>query len=145
MEASCLCKAVQFSFPRSVGDFVYCHCRSCRKASGSAFGANISVPTSELQIQHGEDNIGIYESSPGKRRHFCKSCGSPLFTKVGDDPPFVRVRLGSLDSDFEQSPSAHIFMDHRASWDEPTRQMNSYGEWPDTGVIAIAGSRQPDE
>lgn len=143
MHASCLCSAVTFSFPRSVGDFVYCHCRSCRKASGSAFGANISVPAAEIRLLSGEDNIGVFESSPGKLRHFCKTCASPLFTKVGDNPEYLRVRLGSLDSGFDQLPSAHIFMDHKAKWDMSEHTMPSFAEWPDSAVVTIAGSRQP--
>lgn len=145
MRASCLCHTVKFSFPRSVGEFVYCHCRSCRKSSGSAFGANISVPTAELEFQSGQDNIGTYESSPGKVRHFCKTCASPLYTKVGEDPEYLRVRLGCLDSDFSQMPSAHIFMDHKAHWDDPEHAMLSFGEWPEAGAVEIAGSRQPKD
>ncbi|MGB0865118.1 MAG: GFA family protein [Granulosicoccaceae bacterium] len=145
MQASCLCKSVQFSFPRAVGEFVYCHCRSCRKASGSAFGANISVPVAELRFACGENNIGVFESSPGKRRHFCKTCASPLFTKVGDNPEYLRVRLGVLDSDFNQLPSAHIFMNHKASWHDPEHRMQCFGEWPDPSAVSIAGSRQPEK
>lgn len=33
---SCLCGGVTFSFEEVLGDYVYCHCPSCRKASGSA-------------------------------------------------------------------------------------------------------------
>lgn len=143
MRASCLCNAVRFSFPQIVGDFVYCHCRSCRKSSGSAFGANISVPTEELVFESGEDNIGTFESSSGKVRHFCKTCASPLFTKVGVNPAYVRVRLGALDTDIKQLPVAHIFTEHKADWDVLDHQMLEYGEWPDQKAINIAGSRQP--
>ena len=145
MRASCLCNKVQFRFKRTIGEFVYCHCRSCRKSSGSAFGANISVPVAELVFDCGQDNLGTYESSPGKVRHFCKTCASPLFTKLGENPEFLRVRLGALDSDFKQYPSAHIFMEHKAQWDRPEYEMEKYGEWPDSGSIDIAGSRQPEE
>lgn len=144
MDASCLCKTVKFSFPRSVGDFVYCHCPSCRKASGSAFGANISVPIGEISFQCGEDNIGIYESSPGKKRHFCKTCASPLYTKVGENPEYLRVRLGALDTDFDQLPAAHIFTDAKAKWYVLGNTMPCFGEWPDPDALTIAGSRQPE-
>ena len=143
IKASCLCNTVKFSFPRAEGDFVYCHCRSCRKSSGSAFGANISVPSDELVFESGQDNIGTYESSLGKVRHFCKTCASPLFTKVGDDPPYLRVRLGALDTDFPQMPVAHIFMKHKAQWDVPEHQMTEYSEWPGSDAVELAGSHQP--
>lgn len=141
MQASCLCQAVRLRFARIVGDYVYCHCRSCRKASGSAFGANVSVPVDELQVD-GADNIGVYESSPGKRRHFCRACASPLYTLVGEHPTHARVRLGALDSDFEAPPAAHIFVGYKAPWHRIDAGESCFDEWPDPGALVIAGSRQ---
>jgi len=143
MHASCLCGTVCFTFPKTVGEFVYCHCQSCRKSSGSAFGANVSVPSDELHFETGQDNIGTYESSPGKVRHFCKTCASPLFTKVGENPPYIRVRLGVIDTDFSQLAAAHIFMQDKAQWHDPDRTMTKFDEWPDNSSVHIAGSRQP--
>lgn len=142
IDASCLCGTVRFQFPAAEGDFVYCHCRSCRKSSGSAFAANISVAITGLELLSGADNIGVYESSPGKCRHFCQTCASPLYTKVGPDPRYVRVRLGCLDTPFEQKPAAHIFSDHSAPWHDPALELPSYGQWPDAAQVQIAGSRQ---
>ncbi len=142
IKASCLCGTVQFQFPQAVGDFVYCHCRSCRKSTGSAFGANISVPVEGFELSSGAENIGVFESSPGKHRHFCKTCASPLFTKVGDSPAYLRVRLGSLDTTFSQKPVAHIFVDDSAAWHDPQLALASYGTWPDPSEVRIAGSRQ---
>lgn len=145
IDASCLCGAIRFQFPAAVGDFVYCHCRSCRKSSGSAFAANISVPIAGMDMLSGADNIGIFESSPGKCRHFCKTCASPLFTKVGPDPQVVRVRLGCLDTEFKQKPVAHIFSDDSAPWHDPELELPSYGQWPDAAEVQIVGSRQGAE
>ncbi len=139
---SCLCGSVQFSGSDLVGPYVYCHCRSCRKASGSAFGANIATPISSFVVDKGQHLISAYESTPGKVRHFCSTCGSPLFTKVGRDARFVRVRLGALDSDFATPRSADIFLDDRASWHPPDDTVPGYPAWPDGDDVSIPGSRQ---
>jgi hypothetical protein len=143
-QGSCLCNAVKFEFSEFVGDLVYCHCKSCRKSSGSAFGVNISVPIASFNLIEGKEKIKSFQSSPTKRRHFCGDCGSPLYTKVGQYPSVLRVRLGTLDSEFNKQPVAHIFMSHRAGWDEPNNQVPSFSEWPPNEVLKIHGSHQPE-
>jgi len=36
---SCLCGGVRFAIAKAVGPFELCHCRRCRKSSGSAWAA----------------------------------------------------------------------------------------------------------
>jgi len=50
------------------------------------------------------------------------------------------VRLGTLDTEFTKQPSAHIFMNHRAGWDEPDNHIQSFEEWPSDEVLKIHGS-----
>ncbi|GGX72998.1 GFA family protein [Saccharospirillum salsuginis] len=142
-QGSCLCGDIRFEFDRFEGDFVYCHCRSCRKASGSAFGANIAVPVDAFRLTTGEALLGTYESSPGKVRHFCSRCGSPLFNRV-EGAEHLRVRLGSVDTDIRQGPKAHIFLGHRADWDRPSDDLDGYEEWPDFSKVKIAGTTKRD-
>lgn len=142
-QGGCLCEGIQFSFDDIAGDYVVCHCRSCRKSSGSLGGINVAVSVDSFQLSDPKSLLATYESSNGKVRHFCKRCGSPLFTKVGENPAYVRVRLGAVDTDLEQTPRAHIFMDHRASWDSLNQDMLEYGEWPDLSVVDIRGTTKP--
>ena len=136
------CKGIKFSLTEIVGSLVFCHCKSCKKSSGSAFAANGSVAVDEFNISCGEEMIATYESSPGKIRHFCNNCGSPLFTKVGDNPTKLRIRLGSLDTAFEKTPSAHIFIEDAAGWELLTDILPKYDTWPPVDVLKIHGSRQ---
>ncbi len=138
-QGSCLCGTVRFEFSQIEGDFVYCHGKSCRKASGSAFGANIAVPLDDFHVVQGESELGRFESTPGKVRHFCRQCGSPLYNHAqGSD--FVRVRLGAVDTEIQQTPKAHIFLNHKAQWDLPCDSISGYGEWHDPEEVRIAGT-----
>jgi len=143
-QASCLCQSVRIEADELVGPYVYCHCKSCRKSSGSAFAANVSVPVESFRVSSGKESLKTYESTPGKVRHFCSCCGSPMFTKVGDSPKYVRLRLGSLDSNYPEQTSAHIFVGHKASWHQIHDRQRQYTEWPDASEIRIPGSRQHD-
>ena len=78
-KGSCLCRSISYEVAGELGDFGYCHCRSCRKASGSAHGANAPVARSDLHLVDAAQTLREYESSPGKFRGFCSRCGSPLY------------------------------------------------------------------
>ncbi len=42
-KGSCLCQKIRYEISQEPGDFGYCHCVSCRKASGSGHAANAPV------------------------------------------------------------------------------------------------------
>jgi hypothetical protein len=99
LTGSCLCGAVVFEADVPAGLITFCNCRNCRKASGSAFAANMSVQREAFRWVRGEQALRGYESSPGKVRRFCGQCGSPMTAKRPSDPgAAVRVRLGTLDT-----------------------------------------------
>lgn len=115
---SCLCGAVRYEISGPIRSIVYCHCSQCRKAQGSAFAANGIVQTADFKILTGEDALTAYESTPGQRKYFCKICGSPILSRTASKPEQVRVRIGTLDSDIEERPIAHIFATSKANWEE---------------------------
>jgi hypothetical protein len=114
---SCLCKAVQYQITGDLGAAMMCHCQNCRKASGTAFAANVLVNTKDFNLVTGQELIAEFESSPGVYRSFCQQCGSPLYSRRSAIPDSIRLKLGSLDSQVDIKPEAHIFVDSKAEWD----------------------------
>ena len=115
---SCLCGTIRYEISGELGPIVLCHCAQCRKAQGSAFAANAAVNAADFAIVAGEEALTAYESSPGKKRHFCRRCGSPIISTRDTVPGVVRVRIGTLDSRIDASPSAHIYVASKAAWEE---------------------------
>ena len=76
---SCLCGSIRFEIDGELGEFGYCHCESCRKASGTAHAANSGVLKTQFSLDDPKQLVREYESSPGKFRAFCTNCGSPLY------------------------------------------------------------------
>src|SRR6185369_9325542 len=95
---SCLCRSVKYEIDGELGDFGYCHCTSCRKASGSAHAANAPIERAQFHLVSGADTLREFESSPGKVRAFCSRCGSPIYALLAESPDLMRIRLGSLDT-----------------------------------------------
>ncbi len=117
---SCLCGAVRFEVTAPLGAVQICHCSACRKAQGGAFGANIPVATADLRLLAGEDHLAAFESSPGKQRVFCRTCGSPIFSRLAQRPEVVRLRAGLLDNPTHTAPASHAYVASKADWWEIT-------------------------
>jgi hypothetical protein len=126
---SCLCGTIRFEIEAPLGPFGFCHCNTCRKASGTAFTANVSVPRDKLRFLSGEETIRRYESSPGKFRCFCPNCGSPIYKEMADQPGMIRIRLGILDTPVGDKPRAHAFWSERADWYDLKGDMPVFDGW----------------
>ncbi|MBQ4835358.1 GFA family protein [Pseudoalteromonas luteoviolacea] len=128
-KASCLCNAVQLEINGPIESIIHCHCSLCRKSSGTAYATNGFIATSSLKIVTGEELIQSYAFKPGRLRHFCSRCASPLFSSNADLPEKLRLRLGVLDSDIEERPGSHNFVSSKANWDEINAQIPHYDEF----------------
>lgn len=140
---SCLCGGIRYQINQALGDFGYCHCRSCRKASGSAHGANVAVERVNFVLEDAGNLLREFESSPGKLRGFCSRCGSPLYAYIKTSADVIRVRLGSLDSEFDGQAKAHTFVSHKAAWDRIDADLPQFSEWASREVLRQKGSSQP--
>ena len=111
----CLCGRVKY---RATGQPIfrcYCHCESCRRATGSPVTAYAGYPTANFAF---EGEPARYESSPGVTRTFCSHCGTPLTYEVLDRPGEIHLLVGSAD-DQEAAhlvPERHVFENERISW-----------------------------
>lgn len=117
-KASCLCDAVQINIKGPIKDIIHCHCSLCRKSSGTAYATNGFVNAEDFVIEKGEDELKAFELRPGKKRHFCGRCASPIFSSNAADPSRYRLRLGILDSDITERPISHNFVTSKANWED---------------------------
>jgi hypothetical protein len=141
-EGSCLCRNVRYEITGEIGDFGYCHCTSCRKASGSAHAANAPIERAHFKLVSGADTLREYES-PGKVRAFCSRCGSPIYALLAHAPDVMRIRLGSLDTPFTKTPKAHTWVSDKAPWEPMDDDLPQFPEWAPKSVLHQKGSRQP--
>lgn len=104
---SCLCGGVQFRVagePRRVG---LCHCKDCRKTSGSAFHAYAVWPLQAFEASGITSTYGA--------RSFCPTCGSRV-PFVGEEE--IEVTIGSLDVAPTEGlvPDYELWIGRRESW-----------------------------
>jgi hypothetical protein len=129
-KGSCLCGAVKYEINGELGPLMFCHCSKCRKANGSAFNAASLVNTADLRIVSGSEQLAEYESGPGVGRVFCRTCGSPLYSRRDLMPEAVRLRIGTLDTPVKGKVTAHIFTGSKAEWFDICDEAPQYAERP---------------
>jgi hypothetical protein len=118
LAGTCLCGGVAFESDGPVLDFVFDHCSRCRKATGSAFLAEILVPAASFRWVRGERSVRTYEAPirerpPPYRRAFCATCGGIVPREVFG---VVLCPAGLLDDDAGLRPMRHIFVGVKAPW-----------------------------
>lgn len=127
LTGSCLCGRVAYEVDAEITEIAHCHCETCRKAHGSAFSSIASVPSARFRWVRGEDTLSVFESSPGKVRRFCSSCGSQLVAERAGRPVLM-LRLGCLDTEVPGGEQWHIWRSDGASWYDPAAPFRTRGE-----------------
>lgn len=128
----CLCGAVQVQINGAISDIIHCHCSLCRKNSGTAFATNGFINATDFTLVTGENNLTQFNFKPGRTRHFCTTCGSPIYSSNSDDPSRYRIRLGLLDSDINEKPLSHNFISSKANWEDLDADLPRYTEFEPT-------------
>lgn len=113
---SCLCGSIQFKFDGPLAPIQMCHCQQCRKAQGTAHVTNIPVDKHRYEITQGQDKLTEFESTAGKMRAFCSTCGSPMYSRLTSLPGVHRVRAGTINEDLDAPLAFHIFVEDKANW-----------------------------
>jgi len=130
---SCLCREVTFEVEGVFDEFYLCHCERCRKDSGSAHAANLFSTTAKLKWLSGQEKIKTFNfRSEGHIKSFCTNCGSAL-PNLQMDGKLLVVPAGSIDSDLNLRPNAHIYYKNRADWDNELETVVKFDGLPNNG------------
>jgi hypothetical protein len=127
----CLCGSVRYTViapPKSVS---LCHCRSCRKQSGSNRSMNWLVPVDDLVIT-GElsTHQDIGDSGRPVLRQFCGRCGSPIRTLADVLPGLAVLKAGTLDETPSTPPNYALYGIRAASWETEGLGCPAYERMP---------------
>ena len=109
-----------------ISDIIHCHCSLCRKNSGTAYATNGFINTVDFEIVSGDDCLTTFAFKPGRNRHFCTQCGSPVYSSNDQDPTRLRIRLGILESDISERPISHNFVTSKANWEDLDEKLQRY-------------------
>lgn len=116
---ACNCGAISFKINADLSEVIVCHCSICRRATGSNGIAVLVVDNEKFEWTSGEDFIGSWKKPDADwEMSFCRRCGSPVPGPNDEARTFVPAGLIS-DGDKNLKVAHHIWVDSRATWDEP--------------------------
>lgn len=135
LSGGCLCGRIRYEIEGKPRFMYQCYCGKCRAASGASFVTNIIVDAARFRITAGKESLAAYESSPQKFRHFCSSCGSPIYSHGEKTKHVVSVRCGTLNQDPGVRVAYHAFVASKAPWADICDDQPQFAEWPDPVLV----------
>jgi len=128
LSGGCFCGAVRY---RAGAEPLYeptvCHCRSCQRAAGAHAVAWLTVPVTALVYEKGTP--ATFDSSPGVKRTFCASCGSPLTYWNEKRAREIDITVCTLDDPNAVSPVDQIWTEDAPHWEQGLAALR---RWPRT-------------
>lgn len=104
----CLCGAVRIEITAAPCRVGICHCLDCRKRQGAIFHSFAVFPPDAVTVTG--------ETRSFKTRHFCPTCGSPLFDRWDDE---FELHAGCLDQPNQLTPTYESWVVRREAWLPP--------------------------
>jgi len=113
----CLCGAVRYESPGPALLSAICHCRDCRRASGSGGVPILGVPKASF-VCTGPVKQSRVRGGSGLTaiRNFCAECGSLVFGTPEVAAQMVTIYAGSLDDPTAFDPKEALFTSQRPAW-----------------------------
>jgi len=110
----CLCGAVELCISGRPLSVSYCHCASCRRATGGP--VSVFVGFNEAQVSYPREAPQSFSSSAGIDRPFCRHCGSRVAYTDAQLPGRIYFHIGIFDRPELFVPECHAWEQARLSW-----------------------------
>lgn len=110
----CFCGDVRYRVSGTPRTVCYCHCESCRRASGSPCVVWATFPTDRFTVTEGQ--LAVHASSSEVERGFCARCGSSITYYHGARPAELDITVATLTDPAALEPEMHIWLDDKLPW-----------------------------
>ncbi len=133
----CQCGATRYAVYAEPTGAGLCHCRMCQKATGNPFHAFTGVAKQDFEWIG--DEPGVFASSEGNERCFCRTCGTPM-TFASTMGGRITFGIATLDNpDAVASPDRNIGIESKFAWIGEIDDWLSKTTEEDAGADYLAG------
>lgn len=110
LTGKCLCGAVSFEADGDVPVMANCHCTACRQSTGSAYATLMFMKEDDVNVS-GTPKTFEHSSDAGNTmtKHFCNTCGTPLFTQNSAREGMLGLRAGLIHEHVEFTPKVNVY------------------------------------
>jgi hypothetical protein len=127
----CLCGAVRYTVSVPAVLAAHCYCIDCRKSSGTTHCTHAVVPAAAFALTGTVAHFDrAADSGNMVRRHFCPTCGSPLYSTNAAGGDLVFLRASSLDDPNVVTPGASVYASRAPQWDPVDPALPAFPEMP---------------
>ena len=112
----CLCGAVRYEITGVVSNPCFCHCATCRRATGAPMVPWGTCARDAMRVTRGR--LSEFRSSAQVWRGFCARCGTSLTYRHEARPAEIDVTLATLDDPTRLAPVMHLWVKDRLPWME---------------------------
>lgn len=115
----CYCKHIQYTATIDESLVAICHCTSCQRNSGTAFGVVVNIVDDSFKLLSG--TLKSYESYADsgslRSRTFCPECGTRIYAStVGEGSSFTGLRVGTCDQRDQLVPTVQLWCRSALPW-----------------------------
>ncbi|MEO0499952.1 MAG: GFA family protein [Pseudomonadota bacterium] len=120
MTGRCLCGAISYRIEGEPAMALACHCKNCQRQAGTALSTIIGVPAAMVAVE-GTPRMFLDKGDSGGdvERHFCSTCGSPLYSRVAAAADMIFIKAGTLDDTSGFAPQMHVWTQSAQDWFDP--------------------------
>jgi hypothetical protein len=113
----CRCGAVRYRIEAEPLFARHCWCRDCQYIGAGSGTVNVFFPSETVSVEGALSNFMSRAASGNlMHRHFCATCGTPLFTQSEARKHYIGVRAGTLDDPELGKPQMTIWTKSAPSW-----------------------------
>jgi len=118
---SCYCGELKYELDLASPDDArtsICHCKNCRKWTGSAFGITSKIPKKAFKYTAGTPTHHTSDNGSGTKLHreFCATCGGGILEYGENAGDNTYITYGTLDNPEALPPKGEFFCKVRQSW-----------------------------
>ena len=110
----CACGRVRYEASGPARNLCYCHCTTCRLASGAVMVPWATFARERFRLTRGA--LSEYRSSPPVLRGFCAACGTSLTYRHEARAGEIDVTLATLDDPTLVPPRMHVWVADKLPW-----------------------------
>ncbi|MDE2346116.1 MAG: GFA family protein [Gammaproteobacteria bacterium] len=135
INGQCRCGAVEYRATGGIKGLVNCHCELCRSINGSAFSSYVVVALEGLSVGKGRERVSRYQVTDGAVKHYCSTCGTPLFnTNPVRYPGLAMLYLGAVRNHPVLAAPINIYSESKLSWVDAIAEAQNFPGPPQRGT-----------
>ena len=115
----CFCGHIQYTATVNSNLVIVCHCTSCQRHSGTAYGVVVGIVDDSFSLKSGsmKSYETLSDSGSVRSRTFCPECGTRIYAKtVGEGMSFVSLRVGTVDQREQLRPHVQVWCRSAQPW-----------------------------